>query len=80
LRTYYPQLITEGARMASNEDLGDLTPDQLRHLADGCREAAKSSTYPAIVATLLGLAKRYEEQAAERPVFPEHGEPGSGSR
>jgi hypothetical protein len=46
--------------------LGDLTSEQLHALADSYREAAHSSTYPAIAASLLRLAKRYDELAAER--------------
>jgi hypothetical protein len=53
--------------MASKASVIDnLTPDQLRALAGDYREAAKSSIYPAIAATLLRLAERYDELAAER--------------
>ena len=44
----------------------DLTPEQLRTLADNYREVAKSSAYLATATTLLRLAERFEEFAAER--------------
>jgi hypothetical protein len=46
--------------------IGDLTPDQLRAFAEEYRAAATSSAYPATAASLLRLAKRYDELAAER--------------
>ena len=46
--------------------IGDLTPDQLRALAGEYRAAAISSAYPATAASLLRLAERYDELAAER--------------
>ena len=46
--------------------LGNLTADQLRALANDYRQVANSSTYPAIAASLLRLAEKYDELAAER--------------
>jgi hypothetical protein len=46
--------------------IDELTPGQLRTLADRYRAAANSSAYPATAASLLRVAKRYDELAAER--------------
>jgi hypothetical protein len=53
-------------RSSKETGLDDLTPDQLRAVAKNYREDASSSAFPATAASMLRLAERYEEMAADR--------------